>query len=194
MAFSKGKRIEDETSARIIDLAVNIGCKEGPDALTVTRICKELNCDRRVIYNRFRDVDEIAMFVANRCNTELLKTAKAAMSEDVAYFDNFNTFIQAVFDYIYERNAYFQHYTACFQVVDEHIENEILGAVMELIDQGKLSGDVKADADSKAAAEDIWFILVGIASILTNKANYRYQEGKKTMMYGVQAICEALKA
>ncbi|MBE5877678.1 MAG: TetR/AcrR family transcriptional regulator [Lachnospiraceae bacterium] len=194
MAFSKGKRIEDETSARIIDLAVNIGCKEGPDALTVTRICKELNCDRRVIYNRFRDVDEIAMFVANRCNTELLKSAKAAMSEDASYFDNFNTFIQAIFDYIYERNAYFQHYTACFQVVDERIENEILNDVMELIEQGKLSGDVKADADSKAAAEDIWFMLVGIASILTNKANYRYQEGKKTMMYGVQAICAALKA
>lgn len=194
MAFSKGKRIEDETSARIIDLAFNIGCKEGPDALTVTRICKELNCDRRVIYNRFRDVDEIAMFVANRCNTELLASAKQAMSDGASYFDNFTNFIQAVFDYIYERNAYFQHYTACFQVVEERIENEILNAVMEFIEDGKRSGDVKADADSKAAAEDIWFMLVGIASILTNRANYRYQEGKKTMMFGVQAICEALKA
>lgn len=194
MAFSKGKRIEDETSARIIDLAFNIGCKEGPDALTVTRICKELNCDRRVIYNRFRDVDEIAMFVANRCNTELIASARATMSDGAAYFDNFVTFIQAVLDYIYERNAYFQHFTACFQVVDECIENEILKEVKELIEQGKRSGDVKADADSKAAAEDIWFMLVGIASILTNKANYRYVEGKKTMMYGVQAICEALKA
>ncbi len=36
MAFSKGKRIEDETSKRIVDLAVNIGCKEGMSALTVT--------------------------------------------------------------------------------------------------------------------------------------------------------------
>lgn len=194
MAFSKGKRIEDETSARIIDLAVNIGCKEGPDALTVTRICKELNCDRRVIYNRFRDVDEIAMFVANRCNSELLKVARAAMSEDASYFDNFMTFIQAIFDYIYERNAYFQHYTACFQVIDERIENEILHDICELIEEGKTKGAVKADADSKAASEDIWFILVGIASILTNRANYKYQEGKKTMMYGVQAICSALKA
>ncbi len=194
MAFSKGKRIEDETSARIIDLAVNIGCKEGPDALTVTRICKELNCDRRVIYNRFRDVDEIAMFVANRCNTELLKVAREAMSEDADYFDNFKTFIQAIFDYIYERNAYFQHYTACFQVIEEHIENEILHDICELIEEGKSKGAVKTDADSKSASEDIWFILIGIASILTNKANYKYQEGKKTMMYGVEAVCAALKA
>lgn len=194
MAFSKGKRIEDETSARIIDLAVSIGCKEGPDALTVTRICKELNCDRRVIYNRFRDVDEIAMFVSNRCNTELLASARAAMSDEVAYFENFVIFVQAIFDYIYERNAYFQHYTACFQVADERIENEILHDIMELIEQGKEQGAVKSDADSKAAAEDLWFMLVGIASILTNKANYKYQEGKKTMMYGVHAICEALKA
>ena len=76
MAFSKGKRIEDETSKRIIDLAVNIGCKEGPDALTVTRICRELNCDRRVIYNRFRDLDEINLLVAKRCNEELIVTMK----------------------------------------------------------------------------------------------------------------------
>ncbi len=40
MAFSKGKRIEDETSKRIVDLAVNIGCREGADALTVTRLCR----------------------------------------------------------------------------------------------------------------------------------------------------------
>ena len=70
MAFSKGKRIEDETSNRIVNLAVKIGCKEGPDALTVTRICRELSCDRRVIYNRFRDVDEINLIVADRCNKE----------------------------------------------------------------------------------------------------------------------------
>ena len=38
MAFSKGKRIEDETSKRIIDLAVNIGCKEGTGALTVVKL------------------------------------------------------------------------------------------------------------------------------------------------------------
>ncbi len=66
MAFSKGKRIEDETSKRIVDLAVNIGCREGADALTVTRLCRELSCDRRVIYNRFRDIDEINMIVAQR--------------------------------------------------------------------------------------------------------------------------------
>ena len=41
MAFSKGKRIEDETSKRIVDLAVNIGCKEGMSALTVTRLCRD---------------------------------------------------------------------------------------------------------------------------------------------------------
>ena len=79
MAFSKGKRIEDETSNRIVNLAVKIGCKERPDALTVTRICRELSCDRRVIYNRFRDVDEINLIVADRCNKELIANARAAI-------------------------------------------------------------------------------------------------------------------
>ena len=105
MAFSKGKRIEDETSKRIIDLAVNIGCKEGPDALTVTRICRELNCDRRVIYNRFRDIDEINLIVACRCNEELINNANTAISDEASYNDNFVSFIKAAFNYIYEKNS-----------------------------------------------------------------------------------------
>ena len=109
MAFSKGKRIEDETSQRIIDLAVHIGCVEGPDALTVTRICRELNCDRRVIYNRFRDIDEINLIVAGRCNDELLRNAQNAMKEEAGYYENLIALVQAEFTYIYERNAFFQY-------------------------------------------------------------------------------------
>ena len=116
MAFSKGKRIEDETSQRIIDLAIHIGCVEGPDALTVTRICRELNCDRRVIYNRFRDIDEINLIVAGRCNDELLRNAQNAMKEEAGYYENLIALVQAEFTYIYEKNAFFQYYTALYQV------------------------------------------------------------------------------
>lgn len=97
MAFSKGKRIDDETSQRIIDLAVHIGCVEGPDALTVTRICRELNCDRRVIYNRFRDIDEINLIVAGRCNDELIRNAQNAMKEEAGYYENLIALVQAEF-------------------------------------------------------------------------------------------------
>ena len=68
--------------------SVKIGCKEGPDALTVTRICRELSCDRRVIYNRFRDVDEINLIVADRCNKELIANARAAIDPEASYYDN----------------------------------------------------------------------------------------------------------
>lgn len=112
MAFSKGKRIEDETSKRIVDLAVNIGCKEGVAALTVTRLCRELNCDRRVIYNRFRDINEINLLVAQKCNKELIANARAVMNPQASYYENFIVFIKAAFTYIYEKNSYFQYYTA----------------------------------------------------------------------------------
>ena len=194
MAFSKGKRIEDETSTRIVDLAVNIGCKEGPDALTVTRICKELNCDRRVIYNRFRDLDEINHLVANRCNEELIGKAKEVVKDDVSYFDNFKAFMKAALTYIYERNAFFQYYTALYKVTEEGIQNEILQELVTLIENGKISGDVKSETDSREAAESIWMLIIGISGILATNVNYKYQEGVKTMMYGVEAIVEHMKA
>lgn len=188
MAFSKGKRIEDETSKRIVDLAVNIGCKEGPDALTVTRICKELNCDRRVIYNRFRDLDEINLLVANCCNEELITKAKEAIKEDASYYDNFKALMKAALTYIYERNAFFQYYTALYRVTEEGVQNEILQELVLLIEKGKSGGDVKSETDSREAAESIWMLMIGISGMLATNVNYKYQDGLKTMMYGVEAI------
>lgn len=194
MAFSKGKRIEDETSKRIVDLAVNIGCREGADALTVTRLCRELNCDRRVIYNRFRDVDEINLFVAQRCNKELIANARAAMNSQASYYDNVVAFIKAAFTYIYEKNSYFQYYTALYRVIDGRVRNEILQDLTELIEGGKAAGDVSADTNSYEAAENIWLIMTGISSMLASNTNYRYQDGLNTMLYGVKAIASYMKS
>ncbi|MBQ3164659.1 MAG: TetR/AcrR family transcriptional regulator [Lachnospiraceae bacterium] len=193
MAFSKGKRIEDETSKRIIDLAVNIGCKEGPDALTVTRICKELNCDRRVIYNRFRDLDEINMLVANRCNEELIAKAKEAVKEGESYFDNFKALMKEALTYIYERNAFFQYYTALYKVTEEGVRNEILQYLTELIENGKKDGDVSSETDCREAAESMWVLITGISGMLATNVNYKYQDGLKAMMYGVNAISAYMK-
>lgn len=193
MAFSKGKRIEDETSKRIVDLAVNIGCKEGPDALTVTRICKELNCDRRVIYNRFRDLDEINLLVANRCNEELIVKAKETVKEEASYYDNFKAVMKAALTYIYERNAFFQYYTALYRVTEEGVRNEILQELVALIEKGKSDGDVRNDTDSREAAECIWLLLTGISGMLATNVNYKYQDGLKAMMYGIEAITTHMK-
>lgn len=188
MAFSKGKRIEDETSIRIVDLAVNIGCKEGPDALTVTRICKELNCDRRVIYNRFRDIDEINFIVAGKCNEELIEIARETKKETASFYENFLAVIEQIFVCVYERNAFFQHYTALYQVTEEGIQNGILQELIALIEEGKSSKALKHDVNSKEAAEAIWLILVGISGMLATNVNYKYQTAKGTMMYGVNAL------
>ncbi|MBO5031263.1 MAG: TetR/AcrR family transcriptional regulator [Lachnospiraceae bacterium] len=193
MAFSKGKRIEDETSKRIIDLAVNIGCREGADALTVTRLCRELNCDRRVIYNRFRDVDEINLLVAQRCNQELIASARAALNPQASYYDNFIVYMKAVFTYIYEKNAYFQHYTALYKVTDAGVRNEILQDLTELVEEGKAAGEVCADTDSYKAAENIWLITTGISGMLASNTNYKYQDGLNTLMYGIEAIAAYMK-
>ncbi|MDE7418372.1 MAG: TetR/AcrR family transcriptional regulator [Lachnospiraceae bacterium] len=193
MAFSKGKRIVDETSKRIVDLAVNIGCREGADVLTVTRLCRELNCDRRVIYNRFRDIDEINMIVAQRCNEELMAKARTAINPQASFYDNFTALIKAAFAYVYEKNANFQHYTALYKVTDEGVRNEVLQALTNLIEEGKSTGDVRAETDSYKAAENIWIITTGISGMLAANTNYKYQDGLDTMLYGVEALLTCMK-
>ncbi len=193
MAFSKGKRIEDETSRRIVDLAVNIGCREGADALTVTRLCRELNCDRRVIYNRFRDIEEINLVVAWRCNEELMAKARAAVNPQESFYERFLALIKAAFAYIYEKNAYFQYYTALYRITDNGVKNEILQEMMQMIEDGKAAGDVCAETDSHKAAENIWILTTGISGMLAANRNYRYQDGLSTMLYGVEAIMSYMK-
>lgn len=188
MAFSKGKRIEDETSTRIIDLAVNIGCKEGPDALTVTRICKELNCDRRVIYNRFRDVDEIVYIVAERCNSEIVSNAQNAIKGDLSFADNFKTFIKSAFTYIYEKNVFFQYYTSLYQIGDAGVENGVMTGIENLMLHAQQEGSIKAEIDCKGCAQIIWHEIVGISGILAKNVNYKYQEALKTLMSGVDSM------
>ena len=190
MAFSKGKRIEDETSVRIIALAANIGCKEGADALSVTRLCRELNCDRRVIYNRFRGVDELNLRVADRCNDELIKKAAEAAAEGGSYYDNFLTKIMAVFSHIYERNAYFQYYTALYEVSEGCMQNKLLQEFERMIEDGKAKGAVRARADSRQAAKNIWIIVTGIGRVLAENAECKYQDAADTVMYGVKAVLE----
>lgn len=193
MAFSKGKRIEDETSRRIVELAVTIGCREGVDALTVTRLCRELNCDRRVIYNRFRDIDEINMIVAQRCNEELMAKARTVINPQASFFDNFTALVKAAFAYIYEKGANFQHFTALYKVTEEGVRNGILQALAALIEEGRSSGDVRAETDSRKAAESIWLIMTGISGMLAANENYKYQDGRDTMLYGIEAIIACMK-
>lgn len=193
MAFSKGKRIEDETSKRIVDLAVNIGCREGVDALTVTRLCRELNCDRRVIYNRFRDIDEIYLIVAQRCNEEILAKAKTMLAEQASFRENIIALVQAMFTYIYEKNAYFQYYTVLYTITDKGVQNEIVHYLTYFIEQGKLSGDVRTETDSSRAAQNIWILLTGIGSMLAVNANYQYQDGLHTLLYGVEAFVSHMR-
>ena len=193
MAFSKGKRIEDETSKRIIDLAVNIGCKEGTGALTVTRLCRELNCDRRVIYNRFRDIDEVNMIVAKRCNEELIQRAEASVAEGASYYDNLLARIVTVFTYIYEKNAYFQYYTALYEVSEGGVKNVLLQDLERVLEEGKTQGAVNAATDTKRAAEMLWIITTGISKMLAMNTGYKYQDARETMLYGVQAVFESMK-
>lgn len=193
MAFSKGKRIEDETSTRIIDLAVNIGCKEGPDALTVTRICRELNCDRRVIYNRFRDVDEINFIVAGKCNEELIAHAQEKIADVSGFKDKFAGFVKNVFSYIYERNAYFQYFTNLYQITEDGIENGILKELQNMIEQGKKDGAVNGQKNSLDAAQCMWIAISGISSILAKNVQYKYPEAMSSLEFSIEAVLKNLE-
>ena len=163
------------------------------DALTVTRLCKELNCDRRVIYNRFRDIDEINLLVAQRCNEEILAKAKTVITPQVSFYENMTALVEAMFTYIYEKNAYFQHYTILYTVTDKGLKNEIVHYLTYLIEQGKLSGDVRAEINSSGVAQNIWILMTGIGSMLAANVNYKYQQGLNTLLYGVEALVSYMK-
>jgi AcrR family transcriptional regulator len=193
MAFSKGKRIEDETSTRIIDIATNIGCREGADALTVTRLCRELNCDRRVVYNRFRDVDEINLLVAEKCNHELIEHSRKAINPADSYVNNFNAYVESAFTYIYEKDSHYQHYTTLYQINDDKVNNLFLNDIASLINEGKAAGYYKKDADSEKCAENIWLIIMGISGMLASNESYKYKNALDTMSYGVNAVSSCIK-
>jgi AcrR family transcriptional regulator len=194
MVFSKGKRIEDETSQHIVEIATNIGCSEGADAVTVTRICRELGSDRRVVYNRFRGIDEINSLVATKCNADLIAHARKAINPTDSYSVNFTTYIEAAFNYIYERESHFQYYIGQYQIDNNDVVNDFLGDLTELINAGKEVGNFKTDADSIETAKSIWLIIMGTSGMLATNADYKYKDGLNTMFYGVNAVSSFIKS
>lgn len=193
MAFSKGKRIEDGMSARVVDLAMAIGCKEGPEALTVTRLCRELACDRRVIYNRFRDIDEVCFIVSGKCNGEILDIARKNMKTEFSFDDNLKILVESLFTCIYERNSYFQHFSSMYVVTDEGIDNVTLNALVDYINAGKKVGEVADRVNTRNAAESIWFLMNGICTMLASNVNYKYREALATLRFGLDAACKSMK-
>ena len=101
--------------------------------------------------------------------------------------------MQAEFTYIYEKNAFFQYYTALYQVEETGIHNEILQNLEAYIEKGKESGQVNEHVTPGQAAECIWLMLTGISGMLASHVNYKYQEGYKTLTYGLEAICHEMQ-
>ena len=55
-----------------------------------------------------------------------------------------------------------------------------------LIEQGKTSGDTRAEINSSSIAQNIWILMTGIGSMLATNGNYKYQEGlniSKSIVY-----------
>lgn len=63
----------------------------------------------------------------------------------------------------------------------------------DLIEEGKTTGDVRVETDSCMAAGNIWIIMTGIGGILAANADYQYQDGLDTALYGVRAILSCMK-
>lgn len=119
--------------------------------------------------------------------------ARAAVNPQDSFYERFLALIKAAFAYIYEKNAYFQYYTALYRITDNGVKNEILQEMMQMIEDGKAAGDVCAETDSHKAAENIWILTTGISGMLAANRNYRYQDGLSTMLYGVEAIMSYMK-
>ena len=98
-----------------------------------------------------------------------------------------------VFTYIYEKNSYFQYYTALYKVTDKGVKNEILQELAALIEEGKATGDVRVETDSYMAAQNVWLLMTGIGTILATNIDYRYQEGLDTLLYGIEAISSYMR-
>ena len=90
-------------------------------------------------YNRFRDIDEINLVVAQRCNEEILEKAKTVMTSQVSLYENVIALIRTAFTYIYEKRVHFQYYTTLYTITNEKVQNEIVHYPPHLHDNQYLS-------------------------------------------------------
>ena len=145
MAYSRGIRLEDETSKTIIATAAQIARREGMEELTVKRVLTELKVSNRVFYNRFRNIDDVIQVLYEDLVQEIRSSLERVQQPAQSYPDYLLELAVAAVEKIYQNTLHFKQYLFSYQVANDTNRDWWLKKIQQLLRRGMEQGELKVN-------------------------------------------------
>ena len=160
MAYSRGIRLEDETSKTIIATAAQIARREGMEELTVKRVLTELKVSNRVFYNRFRNIDDVIQVLYEDLVQEIRSSLERVQQPAQSYPDYLLELAVAAVEKIYQNTLHFKQYLFSYQVANDTNRDWWLKKIQQLLRSGMEQGELKVN-DPVKMSYGVWCFCLG---------------------------------
>lgn len=160
MAYSRGIRLEDETSKTIIATAAQIARREGMEELTVKRVLTELKVSNRVFYNRFRNIDDVIQVLYEDLVQEIRSSLERVQQPAQSYPDYLLELAVAAVEKIYQNTLHFKQYLFSYQVANDTNRDWWLKKIQQLLCRGMEQGELKVN-DPVKMSYGVWCFCLG---------------------------------
>lgn len=160
MAYSRGIRLEDETSKTIIATAAQIARREGMEELTVKRVLTELKVSNRVFYNRFRNIDDVIQVLYEDLVQEIRSSLERVQQPAQSYPDYLLELAVAAVEKIYQNTLHFKQYLFSYQVANDTNRDWWLKNIQQLLRRGMEQGELKVN-DPVKMSYGVWCFCLG---------------------------------
>ncbi len=136
MAYSKGVKLADKTSKRIIKTIKKMVYKEGASSITVSRVIKKLGVSNRIFYNRFQNIEEALLAVSQ----EIIDEMRVCIIKPYNPKDDFYKYLlgvaRSVLIKTYEVKKSFSDYMFNNDIIDESNKIWWVGRIRKLLAYG----------------------------------------------------------
>lgn len=186
MPYSRGTKIEDEISLKIIDTAMEIASEEGIASLTVSKIINRMDVTNRVFYNRFKDVPDVIAAVYDKVVFQLRGCFDTPYDGKQDLCEYIMGLAVSVLKKTYETKLHFAGYLYNYDIFLDENREWWINHMIPLIDLGIEQGIFKK-TDSRLLAYSVWCYCRGFnASSVGN--NLSKEEAIKAFKLGFKCF------
>lgn len=191
MAFSRGTRLEDAVSRKIIDIATEIVNAEGAEHLTVKRILAQLGTTNRVFYNRFQNVEDVLQNVYENAVIGMRECVIKAYDGSIDFYEYLMNLAVSALEKTFLLKKQFKNYMFKHDELSDSNRKWWLEQISQILEYGMNKGYLR-HVNSKEFSYSVWCFCRGFSADAVYR-NLSLEEVVKSFCLGVGCLIGGLR-
>ncbi len=163
MAFSRGNRLEDDISRKIIEITAEIVNTEGAEYVTVKRILEKLGTTNRVFYNRFQNVEDVLQKVYENEIMDMRGCVVQAYDGTTDFYEYLMNLAVSTLERTYTLKKQFKNYMFRHDELSDNNRRWWLDQIAQILEYGMNKGYLRKE-NSKELSYSVWCFCRGFSA------------------------------